>query len=67
MFVTVRADELRPEDICRGSLTRILGRPSRGVSTPAGKVDIKVQRRNGQVHYVTWGASTKIGVERSHA
>lgn len=65
MFLTVPAAELRPNDYCRGSRTKILGRPTAGVSTPAGKVDIKVQRRNGQIHYVTWSARTKIGIERT--
>lgn len=64
MFMTVMAQDLRPDDMCRGSRQRVCGAPSKGVSTPAGKVDIKVQRPNGTVRYVTWGARTKIGIER---
>lgn len=65
MRLKVQARDLQPEDVCLGSLTRILGRPSAGVSTPSGKVDIKVQRGNGKVVYVCWNARTEIGIERS--
>lgn len=61
----VEAQDLRFDDICTGSMTRIIGRPSAGISTPSGKVDIKVQRRNGKVAYVCWGKRTKIGIERN--
>jgi hypothetical protein len=65
MFMSVKAADLQPEDFCMGSRTRILGRPSVGIDTPPGKVDIKVQRKNGTVAYVCWGGRTKIGIERN--
>lgn len=65
MRLKVQAQDLQFDDVCLGSMTRIIGRPSAGVWTPPGKVDIKVQRLNGTVTYVTWGKRTVIGIERS--
>jgi hypothetical protein len=60
----VYARDLKPMDLCLGSRTLILSTPNAGVSTPSGKVDIKVQRSNAKVVYVTWSARTQIAIER---
>jgi hypothetical protein len=67
MFINVTAETLRPQDLCLGSGTLILANRGAGIDTPSGKVDLKVQRRNGKVMYVTWNRRTRIAIERSDA
>lgn len=65
----VQAKDLRVGDVCRGSGARIVGAPSRGISTPTGCVDLAVSYpKHPDEHYRrTWRASTRIGINRPEA
>ena len=62
--VPIEAGLLRPGDYLPGSQETVNSRPTRGVTTPAGKVDI-VLSRGGRTRLASWGARTTIRVQRA--
>lgn len=62
MKLTIKAQDLQIGDrvpSARNGSRTVTHRPSRGVKTPSGKVDLGLDG-----YKVTWGARTEITVER---
>lgn len=65
MRIGIEARDLQVGDrLASGQIVK--ERPSRGLKTPTGKVDIVLEGRRGE-YVATWGARTEIGVDRPAA
>lgn len=58
----IKVSSLSQGTILAGSGTKILVGPTIGINTPKGKVDLKVQYRNGDIKWVQWGKNTAVSV-----
>jgi len=64
-FRRVSVASLACGDVLSPTGTVILSRPMRGLSTPPGKAELWVRRRNGREQIVTWNLRTVVTVKVS--
>jgi hypothetical protein len=66
MQLTIPVRDLRPGDILIASQQVVRSLPGGSLRTPAGKLDLLVERvgKPGSVREVRWGARTTVKIER---